>query len=149
MRFWNRPTEANSSPERNPISCSCVFFCAINSVQQKITGATRRANISNPEASGSSISTTTNAGIVARLKIRVAATEIGTACPIVASRAVATAARITAVEPCGQLLRIQNELTTTTARAARRPVHSATTGSLKWVKPARRSVRFSPERWVS
>ena len=40
-------------------------------------------------------------------KIIVPARASGTACPIVASRAVATAARITAVDPCGQALRIQ------------------------------------------
>src|SRR4051812_50187758 len=72
----------------------------------------------------------TKAGIVARLKIKVAATASSTACPIVARRAVATAARITAVDPCGHALRIQNQPTRTTARAARNPVHSAATGSL-------------------
>jgi len=42
------------------------------------------------------------------LKQKVPATAIGTACPIVGSRAVATAARITAVDPSRQLLSIQN-----------------------------------------
>ena len=73
----------------------------------------------------------TKAGVVVSLKVRVAVMEIGTVCPIVASRAVATAARIAAVDPFGQLLRIQKELKRTTATAARKFVHSASTGSLK------------------
>src|SRR5260370_32510588 len=75
----------------------------------------------------------TKAGTVASAKIIVAASASGTACPIVASRAVATAARITAVDPCGQALRIQKQPTKATARAARNPVHSAATGSLAGV----------------
>jgi hypothetical protein len=46
--------------------------------------------------------------MVERLKIKVAATAIGTAGAMVASRAVATAPRIAAVGPCAQLARIQN-----------------------------------------
>ena len=69
--------------------------------------------------------------MVARAKIRVAPTAIGTAGAIVASRAVATAPRTAAVDPCAQLVRIQKLLTTKTARAARSPVQSAATGSLE------------------
>src|SRR6516225_2505319 len=81
---------------------------------------------------------TTKAGIVAALKIKVPAIAIGTAGPKVASRAVATAARIAAVDPCGQLARIQNPLTKNTASAARSAVHSAATGSLECRKAIRR-----------
>ena len=72
--------------------------------------------------------------MVERLKIKVAATAIGTAGAMVASRVVATAPRIAAVGPCAQSARIQNPLTKKTASAARTPVHSAPTGSFAWVK---------------
>ena len=73
-----------------------------------------------------------------------APSAMGTAGAIVASRAVATAPRTAAVDPCGQLVRIQKPLTRKTARAARSAVHSASTGSLERAKPARRSLGFSP-----
>src|SRR6266404_3793745 len=111
-----------------------VFLCAIRSAHRNSIGATATANISNPCARGSNTSMTINAGMVERLKIKVPATAIGTAGAMVARRAVATAPRIAAVDPCGQLARIQNPLTKKTASAARTPVHSAPTGSFAWVK---------------
>src|SRR5262249_33382010 len=127
----------------NPMSS--VFWRAISHAQQKITGATIRANISNPETCGSSTSTTKKAGIVAKVKISVGGTECATACPTAAGRAVATAARIAAVDPCGQSLSIQKTLTSKTARAARKPVHNAAIASLEWVKRTWGDARFSPE----
>ena len=108
-----------------------VFLCAINSAHTNSIGATARANIANPCAIGSDTSMMIKAGMVERLKIKVAATAIGTAGAMVASRVVATAPRIAAVGPCAQSARIQNPLTKKTART---PVHSAPTGSFAWVK---------------
>jgi hypothetical protein len=87
------------------------------------------------------------AGMVERLKIKVAATAIGTAGAIVASRAVATAPKIAAVDPCAQLVRIQKLLTRKTASAARTPVHSAPNGSFAWV--VRGCFRRESEGFVS
>ena len=132
ISFWNWPAEANSSAEKYPISM--VFLCAINSAHRNSIGAMARANVVNPCAIGSNTSMMIKAGMVERLKIKVAATAIGTAGAMVASRVVATAPRIAAVGPCAQSARIQNPLTKKTASAARTPVHSAPTGSFAWVK---------------
>ena len=132
MWFWNSPVEANSSAERYPINM--VFLCAIKNAHRNSIGATTRANMPKPWASGSNTSIMIKAGMVERLKIKVPAMAIGTAGAMVASRAVATAPRIVAVDPCGQSARIQNPLTTKTASAARTPVHSALTGSFARVK---------------
>ena len=80
--------------------------------------------------------------MVERLKIKVAATAIGTAGAMVASRVVATAPRIAAVGPCAQSARIQNPLTKKTART---PVHSAPTGSFAWVKRIGREAVLGAE----
>ena len=52
-------------------------------------------------------SMTIKAGMVERLKIKVAATAIGAAGAMVASRVAATAPRIAAIGPCAQLARFR------------------------------------------
>src|SRR4051794_252333 len=94
-----------------------------------MTGATTSANMTKPDASGSTTSTTTKAGTAASEKIRVPAPAIGTACPIVASRAVAIVARMAAVDPFGQAVMIQKNVAIATANIARTDVRAAATPS--------------------
>src|ERR1700760_576898 len=97
-----------------PTSITLGSGLDIRNAQPNSIGPTTSANIGKPEASGSNTSTMTKAGTVASAKIMVVASASGTACPIVASRAVATAAMITAVGPWGQALMIQKQPTKTT-----------------------------------
>src|SRR3954463_1756367 len=143
------PSEGNRSADRKPTNIIFGFGCAIRNAQKNRNGPTISANIGKPEVSGSNTSTITKAGIVITAKIMLPASASGTACPIVATRAVATAARITAVGPCGQAVRIQNQPTRTTAKAARNPVHSAAIGSLAGLNGMRPGTGALPERQVS
>ena len=147
MWFWNSPVEANSSAERYPINM--VFLCAIKNAHKNSIGATTRANMPKPCARGSNTSMIMKAGMVERLKIKVPAMAIGTAGAMVASRAVATAPRIVAVDPCGQSARIQNPLRKKTASAARTPVHSAPTGSFARLKRIGRDAVLGAEMKAS
>jgi hypothetical protein len=90
-------------------------------------------------------SMTIKAGMVERLKIKVAATAIGAAGAMVASRVAATAPRIAAIGPCAQLARFQNPLTKKTVSAAHTPIHSAPTGSFAWVKRIGREALLDAE----
>src|SRR5262249_33457353 len=110
------------------------FPCAIRKAQPNSAGATATANSAKPEASGSSISTRMNDGAVAATTANVPPIAATTARSIVASRAVATAARMVAVAPLGQLAIIQNELTRRSAKAARSPAQAAPTRSFETAK---------------
>src|SRR5271166_6698513 len=98
---------------------------AIRKAKRNSIDPTANANPGNPEVRGKRVSTTKKAGKAERLNINAVAIDSKTACPIVATLAVATAVRIVAVDPCGQSARIQKQPAKATARDARSPVKKA------------------------